>query len=180
MSPAISSRWGHRSCSAHPARSPSCSRCLSFCVVVIATRLTGTILANRSIEAFEILIGVKILLLIAGAMLAIHFGPFHDGDSREAIATGMVLVAAMAIQNAVQRVHLANLPPTTLMTGSTTQATLDTVDLITGSEPGDAAALRSRFGRLSLSILAFAVGCAAPGMTVTVEWRDQVREATCK
>lgn len=25
---------------------------------------------------------------------------------------------------------------------------------------------------------AFAVGCAAPGMTVTVEWRDQVREAT--
>ena len=25
---------------------------------------------------------------------------------------------------------------------------------------------------------AFAVGCAAPGMTVTVKWRDQVREAT--
>src|SRR5580658_1448248 len=83
-----------------------------FCAVVIAARLFGTMLANRSIYlAFEILLGVKVLLLIIGAGLAIHFGPFHDGDSRQAILTGMVLVAAMAIQNAVHRVHLGTDPP---------------------------------------------------------------------
>src|SRR5271163_1585047 len=47
-----------------------------FCAVVIAARLTGTLLSNRAVRAFEFLIGIKILLLIAGALLAIHFGPF--------------------------------------------------------------------------------------------------------
>ena len=67
----------------------------------------------------------------------------------------------MALQNAVQRVHLSKMPPTTLMTGSTTQATIDAVDLISGTDPGQAAAIRTRFGRLSLTILYFAAGCAA-------------------
>src|ERR1700743_2582766 len=45
-----------------------------FCAVVIAARLFGTMLANRSVHlAFEILLGVKVLLLIIGAVLAIHF-----------------------------------------------------------------------------------------------------------
>src|SRR5271156_1733502 len=61
-----------------------------FCAVVIAARLTGTLLSNRAVRAFEFLIGIKILLLIAGALLAIHFGPFHNGDSWQAIVTGMV------------------------------------------------------------------------------------------
>jgi uncharacterized membrane protein YoaK (UPF0700 family) len=47
------------------------------------------------------------------------------------------------------------------MTGSTTQATIDAVDLISGTDPEHAAAIRTRFGRLSLSILYFAAGCAA-------------------
>jgi uncharacterized membrane protein YoaK (UPF0700 family) len=67
----------------------------------------------------------------------------------------------MALQNAVQRVHLSSLPPTTLMTGSTTQATIDAVDLISGVDPDKAVVIRTRFGALSLSILYFAAGCAA-------------------
>jgi uncharacterized membrane protein YoaK (UPF0700 family) len=55
---------------------------------------------------------------------------------------------------------LAALPPTTLMTGSTTQATLDAVDLLTGVEPAQRAGVRTRFGRLSRTILYFAAGCA--------------------
>src|ERR1700760_1319353 len=72
-----------------------------FCIIVIAARLLGTMLSNRGIQSFEILIGLKILFLIAGGALAIHFGPFHDGDTGHAILTGMLLVTAMAIQNAV-------------------------------------------------------------------------------
>src|ERR1700721_3822474 len=92
-----------------------------FCVVVIASRWFGTLLSHRSAHPFVPLLAIKVLLLVAGAVLAIHFGPFHDGDSWQAILTGMVLVAAMAIQNAVHRVHLASSPPSTLMTGTTTQ-----------------------------------------------------------
>jgi len=69
-----------------------------FCVVVIASRWFGTLLSHRSAHPFVPLLVLKILLLIAGAALAIHFGPFHDGDAWQAIVTGMVLVAAMAIQ----------------------------------------------------------------------------------
>src|ERR1700760_4498942 len=56
-----------------------------FCVVVIGARLFGTLLANRIGHPFVPLLVVKVLLLILGAWLAIHFGPFHDGDSRQAV-----------------------------------------------------------------------------------------------
>jgi uncharacterized membrane protein YoaK (UPF0700 family) len=61
-------------------------------------------------------------------------------------------------------VHLASLPPTTLMTGSTTQATLDAVDLLAGAIPGEAATVRARFFRLAASVLLFAAGCAAAAL----------------
>lgn len=57
---------------------------------------------------------------LLAAALAIGFGPFSNGDSGTALATGLTLVSAMAIQNAVRRIHLGSSPPTTLMTGTTT------------------------------------------------------------
>ena len=134
-----------------------------FCVVVMATRLLGTLLANRSLQAFEILLGVKVLLLIAGAALAIHFGPFRDGDSWQAISTGMVLVAAMAVQNAVHRVHLGSAPPSTLMTGTTTQIMIDLADRIY-MRAGESAQSPSRLVRMSTNILVFATGCGAAAL----------------
>lgn len=134
-----------------------------FCAVVIAARLFGSWLSNKAMRAFEILLGIKVLLLVAGALLAIHFGPFHDGDSREAIVTGMLLVAAMAIQNTVHRVHLASAPPSTLMTGTTTQVMLDIADRIYARE-GDDAQPASRLARMSINILAFALGCGAAAL----------------
>jgi uncharacterized membrane protein YoaK (UPF0700 family) len=134
-----------------------------FCVVVIASRLTGTMLRNRSLPAFEILIGVKILFLVAGAVFAIHFGPFHDGDSLEAIATGMLLVTAMAIQNAVHRVHLGSAPPSTIMTGTTTQLMLDIADKI--YSPGrQSVATSPRLVPTAINILIFGIGCGAAAL----------------
>jgi len=133
-----------------------------FCAVVIAARLTGTALSNRGRRPFEILLGVKILLLIAAALLAIQFGPFHDGDSGEAILTGMILVAAMAIQNAVHRVHLASAPPSTLMTGTTTQIMLDLADAIYA--PENKSTQPSRLVPMGINIVIFALGCAAAAL----------------
>src|SRR5271166_3920869 len=135
-----------------------------FCAVVIAARLFGTGLANRAAPAFEVLVGFKVLLLAAGAVLAIHFGPFHDGDSLQAVVTGMVLVAAMAIQNAVHRVHLGSAPPSTLMTGTTTQVMLDIADMMRrplAEQPGNPG---SRLLRMSGNIAIFAIGCASAAL----------------
>jgi uncharacterized membrane protein YoaK (UPF0700 family) len=134
-----------------------------FCAVVIAARLLGTWLSNRNVRAFEVLLGLKVLLLIGGAALAIRFGPFHDGDSWHAILTGMVLVAAMATQNAVHRIHLGSAPPSTVMTGTTTQIMIDLADRIY-ARAGETGQPGSRLARMSTNILVFAIGCGAAAL----------------
>jgi uncharacterized membrane protein YoaK (UPF0700 family) len=129
-----------------------------FCAVVIATRLLNTALFNRHWPAFEVLVALEVLLLITGSALMIRFGPFHDLDSSQAVLSGMVLVGAMAIQNAFHRVHLASVPPSTIMTGTTTQVMIDLADRIyapnrTESQSG------ARLVQMSTNILVFAVGC---------------------
>ena len=130
-----------------------------FIIVIALARLAGTALRRAGAPVLPILLSTKVVLLAAFFALAVIFGPFADPDSPAALLTGFAGIAAMALQNAVHRVHLADLPPTTLMTGSTTQATLDAVDLAIGAaaNPG---ALHARFGRLGVSILCFAGGCA--------------------
>src|ERR1700722_19269830 len=102
----------------------------TFCAVVIAVRLANTAFARRDRPPLEELLALKVILLIAGAVLAIRYGPFRDADSALAVGTGIVLVAAMAIQNAFHRMHLGTAPPSTLMTGTTTQVMIDLADRI--------------------------------------------------
>ena len=134
-----------------------------FCVVVIASRVLGTLLSNRFDRVFEVLLGLKVLLLIGGAALAIKWGPFRDGDSWHAILTGMILVAAMAIQNAVHRIHLGNSPPSTLMTGTTTQIMIDLADKIY-ARAGEKGQSGSRLAQMSTNVLVFAIGCGAAAL----------------
>ncbi len=130
-----------------------------FIVVVALASLVGGALTARGLPALRLLLAAKVLLLIAFFALAVCLGPFPNSDAPAGLLTGFAGVAAMAIQNAVQRVHLASLAPTTIMTGNTTQAVLDAVDLIRGVKPDQVAALRARFGRMLGSILYFAAGC---------------------
>jgi uncharacterized membrane protein YoaK (UPF0700 family) len=137
-----------------------------FCIVVIATRLLSGVLAARNsgnaVQALRALVGVKVVLLILGAALAIGLGPFESGDGWAALLTGMTLVAAMAIQNAIHRIHMGAAPPTTIMTGNTTQIMIDLADLMRGV-PADART-RERLSRMSGSVAAFAAGCAAAAL----------------
>jgi uncharacterized membrane protein YoaK (UPF0700 family) len=133
-----------------------------FCVVVAMARVAGNFLGARQTLRFRTMMGLQLTLLIAGGILAVRFGPFADGDARPAIITGMILVCAMAVQNAMHRAHLANFPPSTLMTGNTTQAVLDLVDMMW---PGaDRATTWIHLRRLVLSVAGFAVGCAAAAL----------------
>lgn len=133
-----------------------------FCVVVISARLISSLLSRRLKAVVEIMLGLKIVLLVVGAVLAVRFGPFHDGDSWQAIVTGMVLVAAMAIQNAVHRIYLGSIPPSTLMTGTTTQIMIDLADLALPGNMNEQSNVRLR--TMSLNVLAFALGCGAAAL----------------
>jgi len=131
-----------------------------FCIVVAATRLASSALTARGQRPVESLLAVKLGLLIVACLLAVTLGPFNNGDSWPALATGMTLVAAMAIQNTVHRIHLSAAPPSTLMTGSTTQIMIDLADLLRG-ETANRDGMVKRLKAMSISVAAFAVGCAA-------------------
>jgi uncharacterized membrane protein YoaK (UPF0700 family) len=131
-----------------------------FCVVVLATRLLDTFLSSRHRPALEVLIALEVLLLAIGATLAIQFGPFHDSDRWQAVLTGMVLVAAMSIQNAFHRLHLGSVPPSTIMTGTTTQVMIDLADKISGTKGSDSQSSQ-RLVQMSINVLLFAIGCGS-------------------
>jgi uncharacterized membrane protein YoaK (UPF0700 family) len=131
-----------------------------FMIVIAAARLLGAALRARGLPDRRVLLVAKVACLVAFFVLAVVFGPFPDSDAPAALWTAFAGIAGMAIQNAVQRVHFSQLPPTTLMTGNTTQAVLDGVDLLWGAPTVDAAAVRARLGRIVWSIFCFALGCA--------------------
>src|SRR5271166_6276121 len=65
-----------------------------FCIVIVLTRIASYAVVPRSWPAFETLLSAELLLLLAGAGLAIGLGPFITGDTWQAILTGMTLVSA--------------------------------------------------------------------------------------
>ena len=135
-----------------------------FCIVVVLVRLLGARLGVLELPRLRILLGIKVALLALGAVLALRFGPFSNGDTWQAILTGMVLVSAMAIQNAVNRVHLSSSPPSTLMTGNTTQIMIDLADLLGPSGAEQRAIVRGRLARMGKSVIGFAIGCGAAAL----------------
>jgi uncharacterized membrane protein YoaK (UPF0700 family) len=132
-----------------------------FCAVVLVTRMFSFSLPSLGLPILRTMLAIKILLLTLGAALAIHFGPFRDGDAWEAVLTGMVLVSAMAIQNAAHRIHLGTEPPTTLMTGTTTQIMIDVADILRHAPPEMTTPAKARLRKMVASVVAFALGCAA-------------------
>lgn len=134
-----------------------------FCVVIVLTRMISFSLPSFGLPILRTMLAVKLLLLMLGAFLAIYYGPFPEGDTLPAIVTGMVLVSAMAIQNAAQRIHMGSTPPTTIMTGTTTQIMIDIGDVLhtRTTTPEARAAVRDRLKKMSTSVIVFALGCAA-------------------
>jgi uncharacterized membrane protein YoaK (UPF0700 family) len=132
-----------------------------FCAVVLVTRIFSFSLPALGLPILRTMLAMKTILLALGAYLALRFGPFAQGDSAEAIMTGMVLVSAMAIQNAAHRIHLGTEPPTTLMTGTTTQIMIDVADLIRGAAAEVTGPAKVRLIKMTTSVATFALGCAA-------------------
>jgi uncharacterized membrane protein YoaK (UPF0700 family) len=135
-----------------------------FVLVIALAHVAGIALRTRGMPApvvLRLLLAVKVAFLFAFFLVGVTLGPFPNSDAPAALVAGFSGIAAMAVQNATQRVHLGNLPPTTIMTGNTTQAVLDAVELAHGVAPDQRDAVRARFTRTLQGILVFAAGCAA-------------------
>lgn len=131
-----------------------------FCVAVLLIRLLALRLKASGRPVLRGVLVLQVALLCAAAALAAWAGPFEDPDAGAALALGMIMVAAMALQNAAHRVHLAYTPPSTVMTGTTTQVMLDLADMLHGLAPEKAAATRARLQTMIASVVLFAAGCA--------------------
>ena len=131
-----------------------------FCLAVVLARLGSNALVARQKPPMRSLVAVKVLLLVAAAVLMIVYGPFKDGDQPPAFAAGMLMICAMAVQNAMQRMHLPQLPPSTLMTGNTTQVMIDLADLFKGVQGDERRGVIARLQKMLPAIGTFALGCA--------------------
>lgn len=131
-----------------------------FCIAVLAIRLLALRLRASGKPVLRSVLVLQVVLLSVAAVLAAWTGPFEDPDAGAALALGMIMVAAMAIQNAAHRVHLAHTPPSTVMTGTTTQIMLDLADMLHGPLPEKVAAIRARLSTMIASVVLFATGCA--------------------
>lgn len=135
-----------------------------FCIVIVVARAATHRLHAGGWPVLRAMLSVKVALLLAAAWLAIRFGPFSDPDASMALGVGLLLVAAMAIQNAVHRIHLASSPPSTLMTGTTTQIMIDLADLLGHVERDSRRVVEDRLSRMAMAVLAFAAGCAGAAL----------------
>jgi uncharacterized membrane protein YoaK (UPF0700 family) len=131
-----------------------------FCGVVMFTRLVSYALPARDRGVLPAVLTLKLILLAIGAALAIRWGPFANGDAWTAWLTGMMLVAAMAVQNAAHRIHLGPTPPSTIMTGNTTQIMIDVADWIHGLPADRRGPTLVRLRQMSMAVASFATGAA--------------------
>ncbi|MBS0393952.1 MAG: DUF1275 domain-containing protein [Proteobacteria bacterium] len=131
----------------------------TFSLFVALARLARYSLLARGLPVFRSLLAAEFVFLAGSCALVVGYGPFTNGDALPAAVAGLMLVAAMAIQNAFQRVHLAKEPPTTIMTGTTTQVMLDVADLMHGVPDEQKVAIRARLSRMGTAVVAFGLGC---------------------
>ncbi|MBI1172408.1 DUF1275 domain-containing protein [bacterium] len=130
-----------------------------FCVTVLVARwLTLAFPAPPRRSLLALLIG-NFVFLAAGGVAALQFGPFAERDGWHVVLTGMLLVIGMAVQNAAHRIYLGAAPPSTLMTGTTTQMMIDAAGYFHGGSGEAKPAIAARFRRLLAAVLAFAGGC---------------------
>jgi uncharacterized membrane protein YoaK (UPF0700 family) len=138
------------------------AKLLAFPVFVFAvgfTALVADVLQRRGQSRVEPLLWAEVVLLMTAVLLPLFVGLPQEADDVRAIAVGMTLVLAMGLQNALMRLDLVDLPPTTVMTGNVTQVTLDVMALWR-EELASPEIVRDRLRRMAGPIIAFLLGAA--------------------
>lgn len=131
----------------------------TFVLAVALTVLVAGALQRRGRSRVAPLLWAEAALLAMAALLPFLVGSPQEADDFRALALGMTMVLAMGLQNALMRLDLAALPPTTVMTGNVTQATIDLMALWRENGAPREIAL-NRVRRMAGPIIAFLLGAA--------------------
>jgi uncharacterized membrane protein YoaK (UPF0700 family) len=135
-----------------------------FIAIIALARLAGIAMRAHRLPARSLLLAAEVLLLIVFFALALSFGPFANFDSTPALFTAFAAIAAMAVQNEMQSVHLPAVAPSTFMTGNATDAAIGLAALITGKKPARNRRGRRRLDRKAINLGCFAAGCAVSAL----------------
>ena len=132
-----------------------------FALAVAATALVSGRLRTVSRSPLAPLLVVQALLLAAAALSVLVMPAPRSGNDGGTLVIGMLAVVAMGLQNALMRLELSALPPTTVMTGNVTQVVIDLVAAHGAAAPGAVQVARLRIRKQAPGLLAFAGGAAA-------------------
>lgn len=139
-----------------------------FVAAVATVRLAEKRLLARGRDPVAPLVAVETALLLLFAAAGLWMQAQGGGAaSGQAMLTGLLAVAAMAVQNALSRTSLAELGPTTIMTGNSTQVVIDIVDLFSAT-PETRPALHARLTKMVPSVASFALGAISGALLYTL------------
>ena len=136
--------------------------------VALSAWLIGSLIA-RGKAPFAPSIIIQSTLLAASLLSGTLLPPPTGPDSIAVIVSGSFAVAAMGLQNAIMRLVLHNLPPTTVMTGNITHVASEIVlwstgyDRIVFHDPAVAVARQAK--QIGMTLSAFTVGAIAGGLS---------------
>lgn len=108
----------------------------AFIAGVAAGRLLIAASLRRQGPALMLSLLLQLLLLVACMVCGMLATPIGDTVTPFAMAAGLSGAGAMGVHSAISRLLLANLAPTSMMTGNVTQLVIDFTDMLTGH--GDA------------------------------------------
>lgn len=133
----------------------------TFVVAVAITRLAVTAMETSGWPPLRPLLVAQGLLLLAFMLAGMAISPPRHADGWPELVTGLIGVAAMAIQNAKARLLLSSATPSTVMTGNVTQLVIDVVDLARHASPEVRANAAARAAKMAPAVAAFAAGAVA-------------------
>lgn len=131
-----------------------------FCITVLLSKWIDQRFINIKKSSYTFFLKLMFLFFCIAAVLSYFNMPFAKQDTVVSFIVGMLLVAAMAIQNALHRLHWVKESPTTVMTGSTTQLMLDLGEWLSGPSTDKKTQIKQRLASILPTMISFAIGCA--------------------
>ena len=139
----------------------------TFVLVVAATRLLVAWHQAKGRDAVKALLAVQAVLLAGFMAAGIAISPPQSPDALPVMLTGLLGVAAMAVQNAKSRLLLSAYTPTTVMTGNLTQLVIDGVDLLRPLPAELRAVAKARIAKVAPVALGFVTGAITAALLYT-------------
>lgn len=146
---------------ADPGRAPVLLKLLAFPAFIAGValaRMLVVVIEKRKGVALRPALLLQLALLLGFMGFGVAASPMGQEAGPLGMTAGLLGAAAMGVHSATSKLLLANLAPTSMMTGNVTQITIDVVDYVCGA---DRSALGARFNKIFWPLAAFAAGCVA-------------------